>query len=209
VALRLLPLLAQAAESIVVRGRDLVGSLGARQLARRPLRYTRASLLLMLAMSMGVFAVSYASTWTNSQRDQAEFQIGSDLRLAPARGPSALPAWALSSAFASVDGVHESMPVERQRIQVRRGADAGELLALDTEVVAQVVSIRPDLSRRSLGETVGPLIDERPQIAVVPVDGAPQRLLVGVTVALDRIGQFIFDPFTGEQFVSLSRRFAD
>jgi hypothetical protein len=197
VALRLLPLLAQAAESIVVRGRDLVGSLGARQLARRPLRYTRASLLLMLAMSMGVFAVSYASTWTNSQRDQAEFQIGSDLRLAPARGPSALPAWALSSAFASVDGVHESMPVERQRIQVRRGADAGELLALDAEVVPQVVSIRPDLSRRSLGETVGPLIDERPQVAVVPVDGAPQRLLVGVTVALDRIGTFNFDPFTG------------
>ena len=197
VALRLLPLLAQAAEAIVVRGRDLVGSLGARQLARRPLRYTRASLLLMLAMSMGVFAVSYASTWTNSQRDQAQFQIGSDLRLAPARGPSALPAWALSSAFASVDGVHESMPVERQRIQVRSGADAGELLALDADVVPQVVSIRPDLSRSSLGATVGPLIDERLQVPAVPVDGTPRRLLLGVTVALDRIGQLTFDPTTG------------
>lgn len=197
VALRLLPLLAQAAEAIVVRGRDLVGSLGARQLARRPLRYTRASLLLMLAMSMGVFAVSYASTWTNSQRDQAQFQIGSDLRLAPARGPGALPAWALSTAFASVDGVHESMPVERQRIQVRPGADAGELLALDADVVPQVVSIRPDLSRSSLGATVGPLIEERPVAGAVPVDGSPQRLLVGVTVALDRIGYFTFDPETG------------
>ncbi|MEP7041155.1 MAG: ABC transporter permease [Chloroflexota bacterium] len=198
VALRLLPLLAQAAEAIVVRGRDLVGSLGARQLARRPLRYTRASLLLMLAMSMGVFAVSYASTWTNSQRDQAQFQVGSDLRLAPARGPGALPAWALSTAFASVDGVRESMPVERQRIQVRPGADAGELLAVDADVVPQVVSLRADLSRSSPGATVGPLIDERPVAAAVPVDGSPQRLLVGVTVALDRIGQVTFDPETGQ-----------
>ncbi len=67
-ALRLLPLLAQVVERTVSRGRSLVASLGSRQLARRPLRYTRSALLLMLAMSMGVFALSYATTWASSQR---------------------------------------------------------------------------------------------------------------------------------------------
>ena len=187
VALRLLPLLAQLAEGAVSRGRDLVGSLGTRQLARRPLRYTRASLLLMLAMSMGVFAVSYASTWINSQRDQAQFQVGADMRVEPARGPSALPGWAVSTAYASPDGVHGSMPVERQRIQVRRGADAGELLAIDADVASRIVSIRPDLSSASLQSTVQPLIDARPVAPSVPVPGTPQRLLVNAVAAFDRI----------------------
>jgi hypothetical protein len=200
VALRLLPLLAQLAEGAVSRGRDLVGSLGARQLARRPLRYTRASLLLMLAMSMGVFAVSYASTWINSQRDQAQFQIGADMRVEPARGPSALPGWAISTAYASPDGIHESMPVERQRITVRRGADAGELLAIDADVAPKVVSIRPDLSSASLSAMVQPLIDARPVAPAVPVPGTPQRLLVTATVSLERVGEYTFDDVLGETF---------
>ena len=82
VALRIVPLLAQLAERVAAGGRGLVPSLGSRQLARRPLRYTRAALLLMLAMAMGVFAVSYTWTWAASQRDQATFQIGADLRVA-------------------------------------------------------------------------------------------------------------------------------
>ena len=82
-ALRVLPMLALGIERVTSRGRGLVSSLGARQLARRPLRYTRAALLLMLAMAMGVFAVSYTWTWTASQRDQATFQVGADIRVEP------------------------------------------------------------------------------------------------------------------------------
>ena len=197
VALRLLPLLAQLAEGAASRGRDLVGSLGARQLARRPLRYTRASLLLMLAMSMGVFAVSYASTWINSQRDQAQFQIGADMRVAPARGPSAVPGWAIATAYASPDGIHESMPVERQRITVRRGANAGELLAIDADVAPQVVSIRSDLSSASVPAMVQPLIGARPVAPTVPVPGRPQRLLVTATVSLEVWG-VTFDEVLGD-----------
>ena len=84
-ALRIIPLVAQLLERVTTRGRGLVPSLGSRQLARRPLRYTRAALLLMLAMAIGVFAVSYTWTWTASQQDQATFQIGTDLRVQPGR----------------------------------------------------------------------------------------------------------------------------
>lgn len=197
VALRLLPLLAQLVEGAAARGRDLVGSLGARQLARRPLRYTRASLLLMLAMSMGVFAVSYASTWVNSQRDQAQFQVGTDLRLIPARGPSALPAWALSTAFASADGVHETMPAERQHLQLGRGTAGGELLAVDADALPEVVTIRDDLASGSLSSLARPLVEARPQVTAVPISGEPRRLRLNATVALDRIGSSSVDPDTG------------
>ncbi|MBA2720309.1 MAG: ABC transporter permease, partial [Chloroflexi bacterium] len=52
-ALRVVPRIAELGERLLVRGRGLVGSLGGRQLARRPLRYTRAALLLMLAAALG------------------------------------------------------------------------------------------------------------------------------------------------------------
>src|SRR5262249_47638384 len=48
-SLRLVPHVAELGEQLLVRGRGLAGALGGRQLARRPLRYTRIALLLMLA----------------------------------------------------------------------------------------------------------------------------------------------------------------
>ncbi len=104
VALRLLPLLAALIERATSRGRGLVSSLGARQLARRPLRYTRAALLLMLAMSMGVFAVSYTHTWTASQVDQAGFQVGADVRVEPGTRAGSVPRWGADQAYASLSG---------------------------------------------------------------------------------------------------------
>ena len=95
-ALRVMPLLAEAAEKAISRGSGLVAALGSRQLARRPLRYTRSALLLMLAISMGVFALSYGDTWSTSQHDQAEYQAGADVRVRPAGSLSRLPAWALA-----------------------------------------------------------------------------------------------------------------
>ena len=103
-ALRIVPLLAQLAERTTVRRRGLVSALGARQLARRPLRYTRAALLLMLAMAMGVFAVCYTSTWSVSQGDQAAFQVGADVRVQSGRQLESMPAWALDSAYRGAAG---------------------------------------------------------------------------------------------------------
>ena len=196
-ALRLLPLVAQGAEEIVSGGRDLVGSLGARQLARRPLRYTRASLLLMLAMSMGVFAVSYAATWSNSQHDQAQFQVGADLRVTPASGPFALPEWSLATAYARIPGVSAVMPVERQGFRVTPSAVAGEVIALEPDAAAAVVQIRADQTNSSVGALVQPLVDARPPVDGIEVPGAPQRLQVTMTVPYHGLSRSFFDPGTG------------
>ncbi|MEZ4570899.1 MAG: FtsX-like permease family protein [Thermomicrobiales bacterium] len=83
VALRSLPLISRVAESVTSRSTWLVPALGAWQVARRPLRYARASLLLILATGIGLFSVAYATTWRNSQSDQASFQTGAQLRSSP------------------------------------------------------------------------------------------------------------------------------
>ena len=197
-ALRLLPLLASAAERVTSRGKRLVGSLGSRQLARRPLRYTRAALLLMLAVSMGVFAVSYTTTWTQSQADQADFRVGADLRVVPVRGPGRLPPSTLDTAFAAVDGVRAASPVERHSLRVTTTSDNGELLALDPETAPSLVALRGDQSATDLATLFEPLAEGRPEVTLMPLRDGTQRIRLSTTVRADGLSAPILDPETGE-----------
>ena len=197
-ALRLLPLLASAAERVTSRGKRLVGSLGSRQLARRPLRYTRAALLLMLAISMGVFAVSYTTTWTQSQADQADFRVGADLRVVPVRGPGGLPPSTVDTAFAAIDGVRAATPVERHSVRVTTTSDNGELLALDPRTAPSLVSLRGDQSDTDLATLFEPLAEGRPEVTLMPLPDGTQRLRLSTTVRVDELAGTFPDPETGE-----------
>ena len=196
VALRFVPLLAHAADSLTARGRDLVGSLGARQLARRPLRYTRTALLIMLAISMGVFSVSYASTWVGSQRDQADYRVGADARVTPRRAVGGIPQWAEGRAIAAVPGVSAAMPVARDTARFTRSSGTGQIIALDAAAAGKV-----------LGATVGSgdvqaaataLLDARPKAAGLPLPGTPRRLLLTVTADIQTV-IYDYDPITEQQ----------
>ncbi len=179
-ALRILPILAEVVETAVSRGRDLVGSLGSRQLARRPLRYTRSALLLMLAMSMGVFALSYAATWSSSQRDQAEYQSGADVRVRPGSSLGTLPAWALPGAYAGLASIRQESPVERISNGIMFAASASaDLLAIDADTAAGVVLLRADESVEPLGEMMRSLRNGRPEprLATLPEDTAYLRIV--------------------------------
>ena len=198
-ALRLVPLLAAAAESLTRRGRRLVGALGAQQIARRPLRYTRAALLLMLAVSMGVFAISYADTWHTSQRDQAAYQVGADVRMVSNGGGGTVPAWSLDAALARLDGVATTMPVNRQFLRLPTGSRQGTLLALDAPALAEVMTVRGDLAATSLGELARRLDERRPDLALLSLETAPRRILVEARLAVERISVFAFNDET-QQF---------
>ena len=197
-ALRILPLLAEAAEAAVSRGRDLVASLGSRQLARRPLRYTRAALLLMMALSMGVFALSYGATWSVSQRDQARYQAGADVRVVPGQSLGGLPAWALPAAYTGLTGIDEVSPVERISNGVSFAAGSGDLLALDAGTAAGIVLLRADESATPLSELMQALREGRPDVplATLPAGATDLSILPALDVA--SIGQLVFDPDTGE-----------
>ena len=189
VALRIVPLTAQVIERATVRARGLVPALGARQLARRPLRYTRSALLLMLAVALGVFSVSYTFTWSLSQQDQATFQVGADVRVEPGTRSESMPRWALDAAYAGLPGVTERLPVDHDSIRVGRGDESAQIVALDAHAGPRVATLRQDLAASSVADLLAPLAAARPEIETVPLPGEPRRLRVTAELeirALDR-----------------------
>jgi len=184
-ALRVVPLLAQVGERVLGTRRGLVAPLGARQLARRPLRYTRSALLLMLAAALGTFAATYTTTWTGSQADQATYQAGSDLRLEVASFPD-LPLWAFGEAYRAVDGVDSAVPVLLDTFDVSGQMTGGQLMALDASVIPEVVDVRPDLlGGRTPSELAAVLRPDIDGLALIPLSGQPRSLRVGLDTSLE------------------------
>ncbi len=185
-ALRLIPLTAGLLERVTGRDRGLVPSLGARQLARRPLRYSRAALLLTLAMAMGVFAVSYAATWTTSQRDQADYQVGADVRVVPSRRGDAPERWTLDAAYGAIPGVTARMPVDRESIRLST-SKSGSLVGLDATSAPTVVTLRRDLAEPVLADLMAPLVAGRPAFAGVRLPGEPRSVRLVARLDIRRL----------------------
>jgi ABC-type antimicrobial peptide transport system permease subunit len=80
-ALRAFPLLAGQLSLLSSRRSGLLGSLATWQLSREPIHYGRITFLLALAIGIGWFAMSFQATVQRSQRDQAGYQVGTDIRL--------------------------------------------------------------------------------------------------------------------------------
>ena len=208
-ALRILPLLAQGVEAVVSRRRDLVGTLGSRQLARRPLRYTRSALLLMIAVSMGVLTVSYAATWSSAQRDQAAYQAGADVRVVPGDSLGGLPAWALPGAYAGLPGIERASPVERITDGISFAAGSGDLLGIDAETAAGIVLFRADESAGPLGDLLQTLRDGRPDPRLATMPEGTAYLRITPRLDVDAIRRTVIDPNTGQAHLEqLDRRLA-
>jgi hypothetical protein len=182
-ATRLVPRLAEVAERVFSRRSGLVASIGARQLARRPLRYTRSALLLMLAAALGTFAASDAATWAASQEDQAAYAAAADLRMTVS-DYNQLPGWALGPASRSIDGVTAAVPIVRGPIDVGRAIRGGQLLAFDPATAPALVNYPDEVAAATLPALLGRLADERPPTRSVPIDGTPLRLALFVDAAI-------------------------
>lgn len=184
-ALRVVPLLAELAERLFGTRRGLVAPLGARQLARRPLRYTRSALLLTLAAALGTFAAAYTTTWTQSQNDQAAYQSGGDLRVDVSSFPD-LPLWAFGAAYGGVDGVAAAVPVVSDSFDVSGASGGGQLLAIDTGTLPEVADVRPDLlGGHSLADLATLLSPDLAGFAPIPLGGTPAGVVIGVDTGLE------------------------
>ena len=184
-ALRIVPLAAELAERVLTGRRGLVASLGARQLSRRPLRYTRSALLLMLAAALGTFAGAYASTWTRSQADQAAYRTPTGVRVEVAEFAD-LPTWAIGQAYRTVDGVTDAVPVSLDRFEFE-GSGNGRILGIDAERAASLVTFRPDLADAPLADVLAPLAEGRRTADGVVLDGSPVAFRVDVTAAFEAL----------------------
>lgn len=179
IAVRIVPRIAEIAERLLSRGRGLVPSMGGRQVARRPLRYTRAALLLVLAAALGTFASAHAATWTRSQADQAAFASGADVRLEPGT-QSEVPDWALGGTLRSIRGVTAATPVVEASVSLGSALRDGLVLGIDGPAMAEVVrqpdSANADATRVSLRA----LAEGRPAAPGLAVADGTSRLSVVV-----------------------------
>jgi hypothetical protein len=148
-SLRLLPLAARAAERLAARRRG--PAIGARQLARRSVRYSRAVLLLIAAAAVTVFAGAYGATSARSQQDQVEYATGADVRLVLATGEAA-SSDQLRAVADGLDGVTATMPVAREGYRLGQQGIRGSLLAIDARRGGDVLRLRPDLAAVPLEE---------------------------------------------------------
>lgn len=190
-ALRVVPLLARVADWVASTRKGTVSALASWQVSRRPSRYARSSLLLIMAVGIGFFAASYSESWTTSQRDQAAFQTGSDIRAIPWQGAEAIGPMHLESAHESIPGIAASMPVHTLRGQLGREGELAEFFAIDAASAAEVVDIRRDLAPE-WPELMSRLVKARPELASIALPGEPVEIEMTIEAVeeIPRGGEF-------------------
>lgn len=181
-ALRFVPLVARVLERGVKRGKSTVSALSAWQVARRPQRYSRASLLLIIAISVGFFVVAYSETWTQSQRDQAAFVSGADVRVVPIATVGSLGDAHLGSGHEAIDGVEVSTPVALASGQLVRNGPVTRYFAVDAAEFGQVMALRVEQLGSQFDERMAQLVSLRPQVESIPLEGLPTSLGAKVEV---------------------------
>jgi len=139
--LRVLPVVAKLGERRAARGRGLAFALAGWQLARRPRRGAGAALLLVLAVAMGMFAIGQGASWDRSQHDQADFAVGSDIRVTG----MTTPPFGQAGIYASVPGITAAAPATRQDLLLTEQRHA-TALAIDTAAAGDAMRFRSDLT---------------------------------------------------------------
>lgn len=193
--LRLLPPAAKLAERRAASGRGLSAALAGWQFSRRPLRGAGPVLLLVLAVAMGMLAIAQSNSWDRSQRDQADFRSGADVRVLAA-GPGEPTQ---TERLAAVPGVTGVAPVHRATTDVA-GKNA-TVLAVDTRAAAGGLLLRPDLagtsSATSLLAPLAPGAGTRPGLplpAGTRTLGIDLRTVAAVRTPAARVTVVLEDP---------------
>ncbi|GAA3743750.1 ABC transporter permease [Plantactinospora mayteni] len=175
-ALRGLPPMARLAERYVDR-RSWTGTmLGMWQAGRRP--HAGPVLLLALAVAVGTLAWCLAATSERSLTDQANHQVGADLRLVESSGV-APPARA--GQLAELPGTERILPAWRDSPRLgTEGLPAG-MVALDVTGAERVVRIRDDLVDGGAAGLFAGMSSARVTAPVVPLPPGSTRLTGRIT----------------------------
>ncbi len=189
VTLRLFPLLTSAAAGVLSARREISGALAAWSVSRDPTQYAQIAFLLALAVGVGWFSVSYQATLARSQADQAQYRVGSDVRLIPDEDS---PAAALTLAdYAAMGGVEAAAAVYRADglnfSLDGREIIPGTLIAVDRGMFAQTAYWREDLGELQMP----PIIEPVDRSITLPPEANRLRMWI-------RADEVMIDPTTGE-----------
>jgi len=162
ITLRLAPLAAALGQRIAARGRGFSAMLAFAQVERTPAKYLRMTLLLTLAVGLGIFALSYNASWTRNISDSAAYNVGASLRIDQHFTEQQTFANSLQKTYAGQPGVRAITQV--YRTQASTTADQGSIqvgaLVVDPSTFSQVVnpvSWRSDYASESLTQLMGSL----------------------------------------------------
>lgn len=172
---RLVPRLGELAERLLRRRRGILLALATRQVARRPLRYTRSALLIVLAAALGTFGTMYGATWSQSQLDQAEHQAGADLRVV--LGQRAADGEATAEALLGLPGVEAVSPVVRDFFDVGRALRRAQFVALEPETLGSVINGEAGRAAQ-IQAVLGTLEEARPPAAGIELPAGMRRLAI-------------------------------
>ncbi|MGH2517253.1 MAG: FtsX-like permease family protein, partial [Ktedonobacterales bacterium] len=111
--LRVFPLGAALGARLAARGRGLTSLLAFAQVERNPQRYSRITLLLVLAVGLGLFALTFDSSLTQNTTDRATYTVGADVRLVQNFGEGNGRGAVLAGKIAQLPGVLGVSPVYR------------------------------------------------------------------------------------------------
>jgi hypothetical protein len=171
VALRVLPPLTRLAERYVDRKRWTATMLGMWQAGRRP--HAGPVLLLALAVAVSTLAWCLAGTSQRSVIDQANHQIGADLRLVET-SPS--PPDGRAGQVAGLPGIAATLPAWRDQMGLGPQGEPTSMVALDSQGAAAVVRLRDDLAGGSVRDLFSGMAAKRSGAPIVALPQGTRRL---------------------------------
>lgn len=144
--LRLISLVATAVQRVTARSAALPMALAGWEIARRPGRTARTSVLIVLSVTVGTFAAVHGASWQESLRDQADAAVSVDVLVTPDPRPAAtLPQPYVADAYVQLDGVDEVIPVDRPTAAVSAELSSVPVVLTDTVALGTALRLRPDL----------------------------------------------------------------
>ena len=146
ITLRLIAVVADLAQRVTARQGGLSLALAGWEIARRPARTARTSVLIVLAVTVGTFAAVHGASWQRSLADQADAEVSADLVITPDPRPAAtLPQRYVADAYLQLDGVEQVVPVDRATAAVSAELSAVPVVLTDAAALDGTLRLRSDL----------------------------------------------------------------
>lgn len=215
-ALRFFPILVGVAARLSAAGRGLLNALATWQLSREPVHYGRITFLLALAIGIGWFATSFRATVTNSHTDQAQYRVGTDVRVIErdtALNANRARSAEVYTAHDEVVAASTAFRVWNANLSTSVAGDLrGTILGIDPDTFGQTLYWRSDLgpvyTPRAPGDA--PLLPERGK----PLPTVPDRIGLWARFETSRFvgsGDQMFQANVGRlvQRTELALRFLD
>lgn len=183
-ALRLGPLLGAWLERLAGDRAGPVGTLAACSIGRRSPEMARATLLLVVATGIALFAAAYGRTWERSQEDQVAAALPADLVGTVGDGDGAGDARSTRAAALAIAGVEAAAPATRGSFAVGDAVSQGTLVAVPAQAIEAFAGGRDERPPTQLRELAARLDAGRPDVVGldVPADATSLRVTVDVAI---------------------------